>query len=268
MNITRRQLADALDAVPPDDDPDEFAAALLDHIRSARRQSEDKDAYRLDSSVSFTASRLLPAASESTVTSVLTVHVPAARRYVTGACVGGDAFIGRWLFDHRPEAEHVVIVPADRSRVDPWWLDVGGAPVTVIEMPPGTTYADRNRRLVAEGSAVFAFPAYPEDDPRSRRSGTWQAGRMARRAGKLSMWQAVMAPYASGPEARPEEHPGEEATRMAEVIDWLRTPEGEQWSEDRICVARDAAGQRVSLTRYGDEAGRLFLGGVISVKPG
>lgn len=44
MNITRRQLADALIAVPADDDADEFAAALLDHIKAVRAQSEDADA--------------------------------------------------------------------------------------------------------------------------------------------------------------------------------------------------------------------------------
>jgi hypothetical protein len=148
-------------------------------------------------SVCFSSARVLGArAAEGVVTNVLTVHVPYADRYLTGACVGGDAFIGRWLHEHRPHAEHVVIVPADRSRVDPWWESVLGAPVTVIEMPEGSTYEDRNARLVAEASAVFAFPAYPEDDPRSRRSGTWQTARMARRSGNFSAWHCVTPPYA------------------------------------------------------------------------
>lgn len=147
-------------------------------------------------SVSFTASRTLsPQAAGGVVTNVLTVHVPQADRYLTGACMGGDAFIGRWLRLHRPDAEHVVIVPADRSRVDPWWEQDGCPPVTVTEMPPGTTYADRNARLVTEANAVFAFPAYPENDPRSLRSGTWQTARMARKAGKLSQWHCVKPPY-------------------------------------------------------------------------
>ena len=73
--------------------------------------------------------------------SVLTVHVSHADRYVTGACTGGDAFIGRYLYANRPEAEHVVVVPADRSRVDPWRLEAGGTPVTLIEMRR-PTYAD------------------------------------------------------------------------------------------------------------------------------
>ncbi|HMG62811.1 MAG TPA: hypothetical protein VK599_07675, partial [Streptosporangiaceae bacterium] len=99
----------------------------------------------LTRAVSFTASRDMDkAARQGVVTSVLTVHVPHADRYVTGACTGGDAFIGRWLYARRPDAEHVVIVPADRSRVDEWWLEAKGPAVTVAEMPPGTTYADRN----------------------------------------------------------------------------------------------------------------------------
>lgn len=161
--------------------------------------------------VSFTASRdMNEAARRCAVTNVLMVRVPVVGRYVTGACVGGDAFIGRWLHANRPEAEHVVIVPADRGRVDPWWLEAKGPAVTVIEMPPGTTYADRNARLVAEGSAVFGFPAYPEADRRSLRSGTWQAIRMARKAGNFSQWHCVTPPYRGLIEAWPRDLLGEE----------------------------------------------------------
>ena len=77
--------------------------------------------------------------------------------------------------------------------------------MTAIEMPPGSTYRDRNARLVAEADIVFAFPAYTEDDPRSLRSGTWQAARMARKAGSLSQWQCVQSPYRGLAEADPRE---------------------------------------------------------------
>lgn len=147
-------------------------------------------------SVSFTAARQLSdQARDGVVTNVLVCRVPHVDRYVTGACVGGDAFIGRWLRKHRSGAEHVVIVPADHSRVDPWWEQAGCPPVTVIEMPEGTTYADRNARLVAEADAVFAFPAYLEGDRRSARSGSWQAIRMSRHVGNFSQWHLVTPPY-------------------------------------------------------------------------
>lgn len=161
-------------------------------------------------SVAFTASRTLsPQAASGIVTSVLTVHVPHADRYVTGACTGGDAFIGKWLYCSRPEAEHVVVVPADRSRVEEWWAGLGD--VTAIEMPPGTSYGRRNARLVVEADAVFAFPAYPEDDIRSLRSGTWQTVRQARKAGNFSMWHMVTPPYAGMIEVRPAELLGGDA---------------------------------------------------------
>jgi hypothetical protein len=144
--------------------------------------------------VSFTSARDLDDGGREVILNVLITGVPHAGRYVTGGCTGGDAFIGRWLFRNRPGAEHVVIVPANKSQVDPWWLTVAG-PVTVIPMPAGTTYADRNARLVAEGTMVDGFPAYPEHDPRSARSGSWQAIRMARKAGKLHRWDCVKPPY-------------------------------------------------------------------------
>jgi hypothetical protein len=107
--------------------------------------------------VSFTAARTLSAAArESVVTTILTVRVPHAGRYVTGACVGGDAFIGRWLFYNRPDAEHVVIVPADRSRVDDWWTSASfttGRPVTVIEMPPCSGSPPTRKLIPARGGA-------------------------------------------------------------------------------------------------------------------
>jgi hypothetical protein len=160
-----------------------------------------------DLTISFTAARDLDDGGREVILNVLITGVPLAGRYVTGGCIGGDAFIGLWLHDHRPEARHVVIVPADRSRVDPWWLGLGTdrGNVEIIEMPPGTSYADRNYQVVQRGTMMFGFPAYPEHDPLSVRSGTWQTLRMSRRAGNLSQWHCVKPPY----KGRIEHYPSE-----------------------------------------------------------
>jgi hypothetical protein len=148
-------------------------------------------------SISFTASRNLGALHPipGVVINVL-CRVPHADRYITGACIGGDEFIGVWLFTNRPAARHAVIVPANRSRVSYWWTRIpGGERVEVIEMPPGSSYRDRNLRLVTEATDTYGFPDYPEDHPRSARSGSWQTIRLGRQARKLREWACVQPPY-------------------------------------------------------------------------
>jgi hypothetical protein len=155
----------------------------------------------------FTAARELDDQGAEVILNVLAA-LPPAGRYVTGACIGGDALIGRWLALNRPEARHIVIVPTDRSRVDMWWLKTAvrrNVLAEVILMPPGTAYADRNYQIVQRSTMLFGFPAYPEDDPRSARSGSWQTIRMARKAGKLSQWACVKPPYAGRIERYPSE---------------------------------------------------------------
>ena len=150
--------------------------------------------------LSFTASRTGFSPAPAMVLNVLAA-LPRADRYITGGCTGGDAFIGRWLYLRYPDAEHFVVIPADRSRVDPWWEDylpwhLGLTAIGRLEMPPGSTYKDRNTALAEQATWTSGFPAYPEHDPRSRRSGSWQAIRMARTAGKLAEWHCIMPPYA------------------------------------------------------------------------
>jgi len=154
--------------------------------------------HLLAETIGFTAARDMDEHDRDVVTSIIQTRVPDVSRYVTGGARGGDACIGYFLYATRPRAEHVVIVPANRSQVDPWWETVirrGGA-VTVIQMPEDTTYADRNQRIVEESDALVGFPAYPENDVRSQRSGTWQTIRMAQRAETLSQWHCAKPPYA------------------------------------------------------------------------
>lgn len=111
--------------------------------------------------------------------------------FVTGGCRGFDREIGYGLATMLPAKHHRVIVPDNRSQVDRWWNDShllkrvqdAGGSITVYEMPEGTSYKDRNQCIVDDSDELFYYAEYPETDPRSRRSGTWQTVRLARRAG-------------------------------------------------------------------------------------
>ena len=131
----------------------------------------------------FTGTRTLDAADELVVARAVSL-LEDGTEFTTGACIGADFFVGQSLWLAKPDAVHRVIVPADRSRVDHWWTHRAiGDTVRVEEMSAGTTYKDRNLRIVEHSDVLVAFPAHPEDDPRSRRSGTWQTVRMARQRG-------------------------------------------------------------------------------------
>jgi hypothetical protein len=102
--------------------------------------------------------------------------------FVTGACMGFDAFIGRFLALKYPEKEHVCIVPADMSRVDPWWQEFDPGVITIIKMDDGTDYRDRNTEIVNRSTTLFYCAEYAEAHPKSRRSGTWMTVRIAQDA--------------------------------------------------------------------------------------
>lgn len=148
--------------------------------------------------ISFTATRTLNYLARLTIANALTDEVPEAERYITGAAVGGDTFIGRRLHWIRPDAQHIVIVPSNTLQIDPWWLKVDGSPVTVIEMPLRSSYRDRNVRLVEEAEKVYGFPSYPEKHGRSVRSGTWQTIRLARDKGNFVKYYCTVDPYETG----------------------------------------------------------------------
>lgn len=103
-------------------------------------------------------------------------------RFVSGACRGWDAFFGELMVRLFPQKEHLVIVPANQSQVDKWWerythVDT----ITVIYMNPGTTYRDRNVAIVEESDYLFYCAEYVEAHALSRRSGTWQTVRIAKK---------------------------------------------------------------------------------------
>jgi hypothetical protein len=108
------------------------------------------------------------------------LSLPPGTTVVTGGCVGVDALIATVAY--RAGRYHVLtVLPADHSRVDPNWKDHCHEH---IQMEHGTTYRQRDAMVVLHGDNLLAFPLYPEDDPRSKRSGTWMTVRLAKRAAK------------------------------------------------------------------------------------
>ena len=104
--------------------------------------------------------------------------------FVSGGCRGWDAVFGETLALRYPDKQHVVIVPANRSQVDPWWEKFDPGFVVVVYMDEGTSYRQRNEEIVKHSTHLFYCANYPEDHPKSGRGcGTWMTVRIARAAG-------------------------------------------------------------------------------------
>jgi len=143
--------------------------------------------------VAFSGSREIPDGALETIRGV--VRAVSARLYVTGACIGVDQAIAGMVAKHWPTRNQRIVVPRNRTRVDEVWLATFGAAherVAAAFMPRGTTYRERNLAMLGEGfvgvapvvpDLLVAFPAYPQGDPRSARSGTWMTVRLARARG-------------------------------------------------------------------------------------
>jgi len=75
---------------------------------------------------------------------------------ITGACIGIDAQVAIMVNKHYPKVPQLIVVPANVSRVDTRVYDL--APnVTLDYMPEGSSYRDRNKRLVDECDNMVAF---------------------------------------------------------------------------------------------------------------
>jgi hypothetical protein len=95
--------------------------------------------------------------------------------FLVGGCIGADSVAG-WFVGTVMNRDVHVFLPADRSRVDPDYLKYAD---TVHELPPGSSYKDRNAAIVRQSQQLVAFPSWPEIHGKSKRSGTWQTIRMA-----------------------------------------------------------------------------------------
>ena len=95
--------------------------------------------------------------------------LPPKSRIITGGCRGVDAYAARVAF----EAGHytvLTVLPSNHRAVDPDWRDHCHG---YIQLPGGTTYRDRNIAMLQRADHLLAFPLYPRDHHRSKRSGTW-----------------------------------------------------------------------------------------------
>lgn len=128
--------------------------------------------------VGISGSRATRGGERELVEAAFSVFTP-SDTIITGAAVGIDAIAARVACDRGLYV--VTIVPDQRHQVDEDWSDWCHE---WIEMPVGSTFRDRNARIVKECDLLVAFPNYGEFHPASTRSGTWQTIRLCRHAGK------------------------------------------------------------------------------------
>lgn len=104
---------------------------------------------------------------------------------VTGACTGLDSQISHLVKRDYPFVKQKIVVPYDRKYVDVTTFANG----TVIEMPEGTSYRNRNEKMVSlvgycinESGIKEGMIAFWNGN---KRSGTYMTMNIARRQGKL-----------------------------------------------------------------------------------
>ena len=104
--------------------------------------------------------------------------------FVSGGCVGWDALFGEAMAASYANARrHVIVVPANRTQLDPWWNKyLDDIDFEFVEMEPGTTYKQRNKMIVNLSEQIYYCADWPEEHGKSTRSGTWQTVRLARAA--------------------------------------------------------------------------------------
>lgn len=135
----------------------------------------------------FTGTRSLDDDGRALIDNAL-LMVADGQEFTTGSCVGVDAYVGRILTFIYPRAKHRVVVPANRKQVDYWWHPIEqwaekGIDLTVELMPIGTSFRERNERIVDYTDELIVFASHPESHGKSRRSGTWMTKRIAEKRG-------------------------------------------------------------------------------------
>ena len=129
--------------------------------------------------IGFTGTRTMDDPDDALVIYDIVQELPPDAVLVVGACVGVDATVAR-AGSLSGRTVHAV-VPANRAQVDP---EFDRYCTSYEVMTEGTSYRDRNVRIVEQADRLIVIAQFPEDHPQSDRSGTWQTCRIARRAGK------------------------------------------------------------------------------------
>jgi len=96
-----------------------------------------------------------------------------------GACTGADQFAHWHMTEHRIITH--VHPPVDKKYSAETFLLRHVLRVDYEAKP----YGERNQDIVDASDVLLIAPLFPENDPKSKRSGTWMTARMADAAGKL-----------------------------------------------------------------------------------
>lgn len=131
--------------------------------------------------VGFTGTRNLRPDDRMLIDSVLVdlVEHCNATEFITGGCLGVDGYIVRFGIESWGNAvNQVIIAPANHKLVDEKALELAHS---VIQMRKGTSYRDRNEKIVKEAYIMMAFW-----DGKTVRSGTLMTMNIAKREGKLA----------------------------------------------------------------------------------
>lgn len=141
----------------------------------------------------FTAGRSIDHVAIRKIVMDLATLEPEPTHVVTGGAPGGDAVIAKLVAILYPKAHQVFHLPKELGRSD--WPNIKAfmeAERISFEAHFHDDYRKRNQAIVDEtaqqSGELIGYPIYPEQDGRSKRSGTWMTLRMARRQPMKVRW--------------------------------------------------------------------------------
>lgn len=125
-----------------------------------------------------TGTRQLYLGSKFQIAHILEMYADALAEITFGGALGVDTeaalCVAGW--DRRPFMR--LVLPANRTQCDARNIEIDWD--EVIEMPDGSSYMDRNEKMLDNGERVIAFPRGGRE---KLRSGTWATVRRAEKRG-------------------------------------------------------------------------------------